>query len=34
MHHPAGVAAPDWFHTWMASHAAGEDMADYFGVAV
>ncbi|MDT5347571.1 MAG: hypothetical protein QOH91_858 [Mycobacterium sp.] len=33
-HHPADVAAPDWFHTWMASHAAGEDMAHYFGVAV
>lgn len=29
-HHPADVAVPDWFHTWMASHAAGEDMAHYY----
>lgn len=28
-HHPADVEVPGWFHTWMASHAAGEDMAHY-----
>jgi predicted metal-dependent hydrolase len=31
-HHPADVAAPDWFHTWMDSYAAGDDMAHYYGV--
>lgn len=31
-HHPADVAVPAWFHTWMDSHAAGEDMAHYYGV--
>lgn len=30
-HHPADVATPEWFHTWMKSHAAGEDMAHYYG---
>ena len=32
-HHPADEKVPDWFHTWMASHAAGEDMAHYYGRA-
>lgn len=32
-HHPADVKVPAWFHTWMASHAAGEDMAHHYGRA-
>ncbi|WP_068277119.1 metal-dependent hydrolase [Aldersonia kunmingensis] len=31
-HHPGDVVAPDWFHTWMDSYAAGEDMAHFYGV--
>jgi predicted metal-dependent hydrolase len=31
-HHPSNLGVPEWFHTWMASHEAGEDMAHYFGV--
>ncbi len=32
-HRPGDVATPDWFHTWMDSYAAGEDMAHYYGLA-
>lgn len=28
---PADVAPPDWFHTWMTSYDAGEDMAHFYG---
>jgi len=31
-HHPGDVKAPDWFHTWMQSYSAGEDMAHFYGV--
>lgn len=30
-HHTANVAVPYWYHAWMTSYHAGEDMAHYFG---
>ncbi len=30
-HHPGDVKAPEWFHTWMQSYAAGADMAHFYG---
>ncbi|OBG88364.1 hypothetical protein A5699_17450 [Mycobacterium sp. E802] len=30
-HHTATVAVPPWYHTWMTSYYAGEDMAHYYG---
>jgi hypothetical protein len=32
-HHPPGdVSTPAWFHTWMHSYAADEDMTHYYGL--
>jgi predicted metal-dependent hydrolase len=30
---PKDFPVPDWYHTWMRSYAAGEDMAHYYGTA-
>ena len=32
--HPRDFPVPEWYHTWMRSYAAGEDMAHYYGTAV
>jgi hypothetical protein len=29
--HPKDYPVPDWYHDWMLSYAAGEDMAHYYG---
>ena len=29
--HPKDFPVPDWYHTWMLSYVAGEDMAHYYG---
>jgi predicted metal-dependent hydrolase len=30
-HHTVNVTVPPWYHTWMNSYHAGEDMAHYYG---
>lgn len=30
-HHPGDLRTPAWFHTWMDSYDAGEDMAHFYG---
>lgn len=31
-HHPGDVRVPAWFHIWMDNHAAGADMAHFYGI--